>query len=107
MRTVYCVQLLAIILLLGSTTGPAAEQMEQETIVIKGNQELPKTLYIAPWKRVGAPLDSGQVQVEIGEEAEPVERDLFLHELELNRQGYSTGEPSPVAPVSAPPSVKN
>ena len=107
MRKIHCVQLLAIILLLVSATRPAAEQMEQETIVIKGNQELPKTLYIAPWKRVGAPLDSDQVQVEIGEEAEPVERDLFLHELELNRQGYSTGEPSPAPPVSAPPPVKN
>ena len=107
MRKIHCVQLLAIILFLAFATGPAAEQMEQETIVIKGNQELPKTLYIAPWKRVGAPLDSGQVQVEVGEEAEPVERDLFLHELELNRQGYSTGEPSPAPPVSVQPPVKN
>lgn len=106
MQKIHCVQLLAIILFLVSATRPAAEQMEQETIVIKGNQELPKTLYIAPWKRVGAPLDSNQVQVEIGEEAEPVERDLFLHELELNRQGYSTGEPSPAPPASVPP-VKN
>ena len=107
MPKIHCVQLLVIILLLVSATRPAAEQMEQETIVIKGNQELPKTLYIAPWKRVGAPLDSGQVQVEIGEAAEPIERDLFLHELELNRQGYSTGDPSPAPPASARPPVNN
>ena len=103
----HCLRLLAIALFLLWTTRIAAEQMEQETIVIKGNQELPKTLYIAPWKRVGGPLDSGQVQVEIGEEAEPVERDLFLHELELNRQGYSTGEPPPAPPASAPPAAND
>ena len=103
----HCVQRLTVIVLLLCTTTVAAEQMEQETIVIKGNQELPKTLYIAPWKRVGGPLESGQVQVEIGEEAEPLERDLFLHELELNRQGYSTGDPSPAPPASARPPVNN
>jgi hypothetical protein len=65
------------------------EQLEQETILIKGSQGLPKTLYIAPWKRVGEPLESDKLDGEVGEETEPVERDLFQHELELQRQGYS------------------
>ena len=65
------------------------EQLEQETISIKGNQGLPKTLYIAPWKRVGAPLESEGLEGEVGEETEPLERDIFQRELELLRQGYS------------------
>ena len=67
----------------------AEEQLQQETISIKGNQALPKTLYIAPWKRVGVPLQGGQIDGEITEESKPVERDMFQHQLELQRQGYS------------------
>jgi hypothetical protein len=73
----------------------AEEQMEQETIVIKGSQGLPRVLYIAPWKRVGEPLEGGALEGEIGEETEPLERDLFRRELELQREGYSIEQPSP------------
>lgn len=107
MRNVHYAPLLALAVSLAPVSSLAGEQMEQETIVIKGNRELPKTLYIAPWKRVGEPLESGKVQVDIGEEARPVEPDLFLHELQLNRQGYSTGEPPPAPPANTQPSVKN
>ena len=67
----------------------AEQPLEQETISIKGNQGLPKTLYIAPWKRVGAPLESDELEGEVGQETQPVERDIFQRELELQRQGYS------------------
>jgi len=71
-------------------TGVAAqEQLEQDTISIKGNQALPKTLYIAPWKRVGAPLEGNQIDGDIREESKPVERDMFQRRLELQREGYS------------------
>jgi len=72
----------------------AEEQLEQETIVIKGNQGLPRTLYIAPWKRVGTPLESDALEGEIEEETLPLERDLFQRELELRREGYSVESPS-------------
>ena len=85
---------LVISLLLAATRLHSEEQLEQETILIKGNQGLPRTLYIAPWKRVGAPLDSDTLEGEIGEEQEPLERDLFQRELELQRQGYSIEKPS-------------
>lgn len=78
----------------------AQEQLEQDTILIKGNQELPRTLYIAPWKRVGVPLDSDALEGDIGEETQPLERDLFQRELELQRQGYSVEGKSQTA---APP----
>ncbi len=68
--------------------------MQQETITIKGNQGLPRTLYIAPWKRVGAPLQSDVLERDIGEETQPVERDLFQRELELLRKGYSIEQPA-------------
>ena len=71
------------------TNVAAKEQLEQDTISIKGNQALPKTLYIAPWKRVGAPLEGDQIDGEIREESKPVERDMFQRQLELQREGYS------------------
>ena len=83
------IRLLLVVATLWVLPASGEEQLEQETISIKGNQGLPKTLYIAPWKRVGAPLESDGLEGEVGEETEPVERDIFQRELELQRQGYS------------------
>ena len=93
--------LLVTFLLLTAPRLQGQEQLEQETISIKGNQALPKTLYIAPWKRVGAPLQSDTLEGDIGEETQPVERDLFQRELELLRQGYSIEQPA------SPPNTNN
>lgn len=65
------------------------EKLEQETISIMGNRGLPKTLYIAPWKRIGGPLEGDKPDGSIGQETEPVERDLLHREMELHREGYS------------------
>ena len=95
MRSKHCIRLLLAVVYLWMAPAEAEEQLEQETILIKGNQGLPRTLYIAPWKRVGAPLSSGTLEGEIGEDQEPLERDLFQRELELQRQGYSIDKPTP------------
>ena len=89
MQVKQCVQLLLVVATLWVLPTRGEQQLEQETISIKGNQGLPKTLYIAPWKRVGAPLESGALEGDVGEETEPLERDIFQRELELQRQGYS------------------
>jgi len=81
--------LLVLTLILTASRVYAQEQLEQETITIKGNQGLPKTLYIAPWKRVGSPLESEKLEGEFREEIDPVEPDLFQRELELHKEGYS------------------
>ena len=83
------IRLLLVALTLWVLPASGEEQLVQDTISIKGNQGLPKTLYIAPWKRVGAPLESDALEGDIREETEPLERDMFQHELELQRQGYS------------------
>ena len=83
------IRLLLVALTLWVLPASGEEQLEQDTISIKGNQGLPKTLYIAPWKRVGAPLESDGLEGDVGEESRPVERDTFQRELELQRQGYS------------------
>ena len=65
------------------------EQLEQEKISIRGNQALPKTIYIAPWKRLGAPLEGKELESGVPKKLDPVERELFRRELRLHREGYS------------------
>ena len=88
------IPLLAVVASVCISTVVAEEQLEQETIVIKGNQGLPRTLYIAPWKRVGEPLTNSALETELEQETQPLERDLFQRELELRREGYSVEQPS-------------
>ena len=38
------------------------QPLEQETLSIRGNRGLPKTVYIAPWKRLGEPLEGERWQ---------------------------------------------
>ena len=89
MNTKQLIGLLVMFLLLTASRLHGQEQLEQETISIRGNQGLPKTLYIAPWKRVGSPLEGEKPDGKFGEEIDPLEPDLFQRELELHREGYS------------------
>lgn len=61
--------------------------LEQQPISIRGNRALPKTLFITPWKKLGAPLDSDPYGAPT-EQPTPVERDLFLKELEVYHDGF-------------------
>ena len=65
------------------------EQLEQDKISIRGNQTLPKTMYIAPWKRLGEPLEGEELESNVPKKLDPVERELFRRELKLHREGYS------------------
>ena len=79
---------LAVSVLVSSPGIHGAEQLEQETISIRGNRALPKTLYIAPWKRLGAPLSGEDLESMVSEKVDPVEQELFRREIDLHREGY-------------------
>lgn len=61
----------------------AADQLDMEGTTITGSQELPKALHIVPWKSAeagdlaGRPLNSL-----VDEILAPIDRDVFLRELE-------------------------
>ncbi len=61
----------------------AQEELELDGMAVIGNRELPKALYIVPWKQpelgdiVGRP-----VQSLLDAELEPVDRDVLRRELE-------------------------
>lgn len=79
-------------LLAAATQAYCQQPLEQETISIRGNRGLPKTVYIAPWKRLGEPLEGEQWQSEIVDPLAPLEQDLFLRQLEIHRQGADESE---------------
>lgn len=56
----------------------AEERLDMEGTRIRGNQELPKVLYIVPWKQSEIPdLSQPPLESLIDEALEPVERDVF------------------------------
>jgi hypothetical protein len=65
----------------GVKGGKAEDRLQLDTTQITGNQELPKVLYIVPWKRsdlgdlLGKPANSL-----LDEVLEPVDRDVFKRE---------------------------
>lgn len=65
------------------------ESLQQPTISILGNRGLPKTLYIAPWKKLGSPLEGGELDSALDEGPDVVEREVLRRELQLYHQGFS------------------
>lgn len=73
----------------GITT--AADRLDLEGTTITGNQELPKALHIVPWK----PADAGELAARpmnslVDEILAPVDRDVFLRELEYYEAVHSS-----------------
>jgi len=91
-------RLLFLLLLFPVLPGTGAE-LEQDPLIIRGDQTSPRTMYIAPWKRVGEPLQSRPLELELGQETDPVERDLFLRKLQLQRNGFSVESPPAAQPA--------
>ncbi len=71
----------------------AADQLELDTSSIRGNQELPKVLYIVPWKDpslaelVGKPVNSL-----VDEVLAPVDREVFRRQTRYFDQLYGNAE---------------
>jgi hypothetical protein len=64
------------------TKGTRADRLDLETTVVSGNRELPKVLYIVPWKKA----DLGELPAQpfntlLDEVLQPVDRDVFKREV--------------------------
>ncbi|HUN93451.1 MAG TPA: hypothetical protein VMU33_15485 [Burkholderiaceae bacterium] len=88
-----------------ATAAPSAEDraaLEQSHVI--GNRELPKVLYIVPWKRP-APGDlSGRpIESVLDEALAPLDRDVFRRQIRYDAQVEAPPvSPAPVATVPAP-----
>ena len=89
----------------GGATAPAApvaakragpDRMELDAALIRGNQELPKVLYIVPWKDpqlaepAGRPLNSL-----LDEALGPVDREVFRRQMRYFDQLYAPAAAGP------------
>ena len=75
--------LLPAMLLCATLQAPAEDTMTLEGATIVGNRELPKALHIVPWKSAEAGELAGRPMNSLVDEIlAPVDRDVFLRELE-------------------------
>jgi hypothetical protein len=83
----------------GAAKGNAKDRLDLESTQITGNRELPKVLYIVPWRSaelgdlVGRPVNSL-----LDEVLEPVDRDVFRRQ---NRY-FDALQPNEATPASKP-----
>jgi hypothetical protein len=83
----------------GNNKGNAKDRLDLEASQITGNRELPKVLYIVPWRSaelgdlVGRPVNSL-----LDEVLEPVDRDVFRRQ---NRY-FDALQPNDAAPAKQP-----
>jgi len=82
----------------------SAGQLTLESSAIRGNQELPKVLYIVPWKDPGmAELAGRPVNSLVEEVLAPVDREVFRRQTRYFSQLYGAGSAQPEAAVPGGP----
>lgn len=84
---------------------PRTERLDLDPTSIRGNQELPKVLYIVPWKDAGLAQPGGRPLNSLVDEAlAPVDREVFRRQMRYFDQLYARpGEPGVGAPPAAAP----
>ena len=90
---------LAAALAMASVAAPAQDRADIDRTQIIGNRELPKVLYIVPWKKPlpGDPAARAPASV-LDEAFAPVDRDVLRRELQYDAQ---TKPPAPTSATTA------
>jgi hypothetical protein len=79
----------------------AQDHADIDRTQIIGNRELPKVLYIVPWKKPLPGDMSGRPLVSVLDEAlAPVDRDVFRRQVNYDAQAQARA-PTPTAPVAS------
>ena len=89
----------AIMLLLAVGSAWSQDKAEIDRTQIIGNRELPKVLYIVPWKKPLPGDLAGRPTVSVLDEAlAPVDRDVFRRQIQYD----ALTRPQPAAPAAKP-----
>jgi hypothetical protein len=79
------------------------DQADLDRSQIIGNRELPKVLYIVPWKKPGPGDLAGRPLVSVLDEAlAPVDRDVFRRQVRYDAQTVARSQESTPAAAPAP-----
>jgi hypothetical protein len=90
MTTRYCVWLPVLVMCMSGPLAGAGEILELDGATIVGNRELPKVLHIVPWKSAEAGDLAGRpMNSLVNEILAPIDRDVFLRELEYYEAVHS------------------
>ena len=99
---------LAALLTIGCLVAPAfgQDRAEIDPTKIIGNRELPKVLYIVPWKKPLPGDLAGRPPVSVVDEAlAPVDRDVFRRQVRYDKleqaHAAAVAPPAPAAPPAA------
>ena len=110
--TVVVAVVVACSLLLMGTTAQAQDRAELDRTQITGNRELPKVLYIVPWKKpLPGQLSGRPVHSVLDEALAPVDRAVFRRQLDFSSQlqaraaTASTAKATESMPVPAAPAM--
>ena len=77
------------------------DRLDLDTTIVTGNRELPKVLYIVPWKKADlGDLPAQPFNTLLDEVLTPVDRDVFRREVTYYGVVSSGGNASPAAPAS-------
>lgn len=88
------------------TTRRSTDRLELDTTVVTGNRELPKVLYIVPWKKADiGDLPAQPFNTLLDEALTPIDRDVFRREVtyyDAVSSGANTPGAAPDSPAAGP-----
>lgn len=97
------ISLLASIALLAMPAAHAQDRADIDGTKIIGNRELPKVLYIVPWKKPVQSELSGKPPASVLDEAlAPVDRDVFRRQVQYDNQVQAAKAAATSSPTAAP-----
>jgi len=77
------------------------DRLDLDTTIVTGNRELPKVLYIVPWKKADlGDLPAQPFNTLLDEVLTPVDRDVFRREVTYYGVVSSGGNASPASPAA-------
>ena len=83
-----------------TSAAPRADRLELDTTVVTGNRELPKVLYIVPWKKADiGDLPAQPFNTLLDEVLTPVDRDVFRREVTYYEAVSAGGKDATAAPA--------
>ena len=85
-------------------SAPTQDNIDLEGSKIIGNRELPKVLYIVPWKKPGPGDLAGKPMTSVMDEAlSPLDRDVFRRQVNYDTQTSSKAAATPPPTAATPP----
>ena len=89
-----------------AASGRRGDRLDLDTTIVTGNRELPKVLYIVPWKKADiGDLPAQPFNTLLDEALTPVDRDVFRREVTYYgamSSGADRANPASAAPAAGP-----